>query len=414
VTMDQPTGETHPSAAPDAGRGDSSHERNPSQPPEEPATKPDREPPTRPVVVVPGILGSDLYFWFPGQPDERIWPPVDAQGKVEDPLRLIQSGDNIRPRAGALFRGIYDGLIMALEAMGYVEGQTLFFFPYNWVQACDKNGRLLARYIRQVAEKFPGRKVDVVNHSMGGIVTRSAIQLHGALGWVDRSVYIASPHFGASKAYFALHPDFPVELVDGGWIDFTTYVWFAAFKGEPLKTKLKILAENMESVYDLLPDRYYFQRHHLVDMISGGVTSAVSPEGVNYWTDRRVDFELPQMQIQAQRAMAFKASLAKTPPERNLIIYSNSLATTDMVLYDDDYAYSITLIIPSPPHTVTLSLRSPRFRNPFASPQMGDETVPSWSGSAGGAATAMVPGSHVALPNLPAVHALIAAFLSGP
>ena len=72
-----------------------------------------------------------------------------------------------------------------------------------------KAGQLLTRFIK---EKIQGNNnwdsVDIVCHSMGGIVTRAACK-QGAP--VKRAVYIASPHFGNPMAYFALNPEIHTE-----------------------------------------------------------------------------------------------------------------------------------------------------------------------------------------------------------
>lgn len=365
----------------------------------------------RPLILVPGIMGSDLYQRIPRKPLGRIWPPINNRGQIMSPLILISGGNRFTPKAGSLFRFAYDGLIRALEAMGYVENDTLFFFPYDWTDTCNRNGWRLNRFIRRIANQSKDNKVDVINHSMGGIVTRAAIQLHGALPFVARTVYIASPHYGAPQAYFAIHPSVPGGLLDSGWIELAANLTLILAFAVPFVDQLKQVTANLKSVYDLLPDKYYFRRHHIVDKRLNGAIVPVSPELLTYTTDPHSAFPTAQMRIQAKRAMRFKASLAPTPPEAHRMIFCSSLPTNDRVLFDADSKIRIPIGGPM----LFATIPTPHFHAPgtFAPLQNGDGTVPSYSGEAG-EARLQVTDTHKGLPNNPLTHAEIAAFLGGP
>ena len=142
--------------------------------------------PDRKVIIVPGILGSELktssgnVVWgrlnslnfqnfsqlnlLPGSGETVVLIPTDALRKI--PLLF-----------GVFSLGIYSELIDFLvgqsggQVIGdYVEGETLFVFPYDWRRSNFANARLLNSFI---SEKVPGgERFDIVAHSMGGLITR--------------------------------------------------------------------------------------------------------------------------------------------------------------------------------------------------------------------------------------------------
>jgi pimeloyl-ACP methyl ester carboxylesterase len=86
-----------------------------------------------------------------------------------------------------------------------------FVFPvyavgYNWVQDNLKSGDDLAKRFDVIMnlEKDKGlicEKIILVSHSMGGMVTRSAVKLHGGEGKVLGVIHGAQPVTGAPDAY---------------------------------------------------------------------------------------------------------------------------------------------------------------------------------------------------------------------
>ncbi|RMF27358.1 MAG: hypothetical protein D6759_17850, partial [Chloroflexi bacterium] len=110
--------------------------------------------------------------------------------------------------------GIYDPLLTTLAKMGYVRGQTLYAVGYDWRNSNrvsadlldEKIGEQLSRVAELPYVNHDG-KVDLVVHSMGGLVSRAYIQGYGVDnengdapiaydGDVRKVVFIASPHRG--------------------------------------------------------------------------------------------------------------------------------------------------------------------------------------------------------------------------
>jgi len=121
-----------------------------------------------PVIIIPGILGSAEHN---GQ-----W--------VIDPIRHS-----------------YDDLIRTLEANGYSNGLNLFPFPYDWELSNVFTAGLLKLKIQQVKQICDCEKVDIVAHSMGGLIARQYIQSVDYDQDIDQLIFLGTPHLGAPKAY---------------------------------------------------------------------------------------------------------------------------------------------------------------------------------------------------------------------
>jgi len=95
----------------------------------------------------------------------------------------------------------YDGLIKSLENAGYVQGDNFFVYSYDWRRPLDQAADQLKNFINQ---KFPGTdtKIDLVGHSLGGLVARTYAQKYGT-GKIDQLITLGSPHEGVVQSYLA-------------------------------------------------------------------------------------------------------------------------------------------------------------------------------------------------------------------
>lgn len=150
-----------------------------------------------PVIVIPGVLGSQLVNRHTG---EKVWPtigdakddtlalPITAPLLAENTDNLIASEILETARFGRLIPeiSVYDKLIEALEKFGgYRRGNltapeaggdqdTYYVFAYDWRRDNVESARLLARSIAVCKEKLgaPDLRFDIIAHSMGGLVAR--------------------------------------------------------------------------------------------------------------------------------------------------------------------------------------------------------------------------------------------------
>lgn len=93
----------------------------------------------------------------------------------------------------------YDGLVNTLIEQGYERDKDLFVWNYDWRKPVADNVLKLNSF---VDSKLTGtQKVDVVGHSMGGLIARIWAQDNIDGGKVGKVVTLGSPHSGLVKAY---------------------------------------------------------------------------------------------------------------------------------------------------------------------------------------------------------------------
>lgn len=121
-----------------------------------------------PVIIIPGILGS--------VPKNDIW--------YMDPILHT-----------------YDDLIHTLIANGYTKDVNLFPMPYDWRRSNVDTAIQLEEKIAEIKEICECQKVDIVAHSMGGLIARQYIQSNRYNNDIDQLIFLGTPHLGAPKAY---------------------------------------------------------------------------------------------------------------------------------------------------------------------------------------------------------------------
>ena len=294
-----------------------------------------------PLIFVPGIMGSRL---FKKGSSEPIWPAMGWWDKGHFKPKSLRDLTSITDKETSqnepLFPLVYSELLRYLENMGYILGQNFWVFPYDWTQSNRKSGRRLEQFIQDILSTHPQwRQVDVVNHSMGGLVTRAAARLYSAP--IRRTVYIASPHFGSPKVFFILHPKIGFFVFGNFFrsvIGDLAWRWYlhrsADTENTNLEKEIKRLACQLDSVFELLPDRFYFEQNHLV-AIRKGITGdfPVSDLESTYYSGQ-CKFPSFECQDRIKEAMAFKEELGATlPGQENLVIYSDSEETIDQIVH---------------------------------------------------------------------------------
>ncbi|KKT55599.1 MAG: VCBS repeat-containing protein [Microgenomates group bacterium GW2011_GWC1_44_23] len=91
----------------------------------------------------------------------------------------------------------YDGIVQSFKNAGFVEGTDLFVFPYDWRKPLTNLADDLNTFINS---KNLADKVDLVGHSMGGLVARAYAQKYG-VEKVDKILTAGSPHLGLIDMY---------------------------------------------------------------------------------------------------------------------------------------------------------------------------------------------------------------------
>ena len=185
----------------------------------DPSTSQDR----RPVVVIPGILGSRLVT----AGGEVLWGDrsslgnfgrldLDPDGTKGD-LQAAGFVEKIRVLGPFWTVHAYDDLLIHLRVLGFRDGETLFQFPYDWRQSNFVTAEKLQTWL-QAQPALRDVPFDIVAHSMGGIVTRIWMTQFGGAQRVRKVIYLGTPFQGSMNALATLTAGWGrfANLVAGG------------------------------------------------------------------------------------------------------------------------------------------------------------------------------------------------------
>jgi len=139
----------------------------------------DEEPGNIPIVMLPGLGGS--------------WN-----------TSAMISGDSGGNWKKIPFLKVYDNLKTTFTDAGYTENDDYFEFYYDWRKNLDVLADEFKNYLENtvLVDKPPSTKVNLIGHSMGGMVARAYAQEHGE-DKINEIVTTGSPHEGAIPAWQA-------------------------------------------------------------------------------------------------------------------------------------------------------------------------------------------------------------------
>jgi len=221
-----------------------------------------------PVIYIPGIMGSPMYDDINNDDkltiDEKAWFGVRflRMNLAENGIDPLFSDYNIKVapiRNDAantlrdelndvpldLFKGFFDNL----EANGYIlddyednhnEGENLFCFTYDWRKNNTYNAELLSDFIDSVLNWTGAASVNLVGHSMGGIVSKQCINLFDK-SRINKMLFIATPHLGA--------PEILTVMLNGKLFEELNFFI--------VNYLVRDLARNLPSDYQLIPSWSY-------------------------------------------------------------------------------------------------------------------------------------------------------------
>jgi pimeloyl-ACP methyl ester carboxylesterase len=175
-----------------------------------------------PVIFLPGIMGSALRDQYPVDP-ETVWSPFKLLLKAYDRVTLHPTDPRYelvepsRVAADQVFGIIYGDLIEEMRhnlSPQADEPVPVFPLAYDWRQPLETVEATLAAFIDEVIDRtrllghyhhagygtvrFPA-KVNLVAHSMGGLIIAGYLQKYGAVK-VNKVVTIAAPLRGSLEA----------------------------------------------------------------------------------------------------------------------------------------------------------------------------------------------------------------------
>ena len=255
-------------------------------------------PPRNPVIIVPGIMGSvmidsDLVA------NNEIWPApfkllTDVFDIHLDKLILDSFGnnfvqDNVSQTEIVKSAGdsdYFESLFNQITSLGYQEDNDLFEDPYDWRLDISKTASdtelnndvfSLKEKIDGIKSKTGAEKVDIVAHSMGGLLVKKYLRDYGGNS-VGKFVDIATPHTGAPKSFKILNygDNFDIKFLGVNILS---------------SSEIKKISQNMPAVYQLLPSRNYFDdsdnnyKYYVFNALSGGIGKLTFDQTGNYLKD---------------------------------------------------------------------------------------------------------------------------------
>lgn len=213
-----------------------------------------------PILLVPGIMGTEMKSG-----SELLWADINRMlltkgDEFMDPLAFnkdlapsdssVSITDVIKSKVGFDYT---EGLINEFKNQGYVEGETLFTFPYDWrygVSGKFADGKtnvdLLKEKIESIIVQTGAEKINVMAHSNGGLLTKKYIMDNVSTHKIDKVIFVGVPNTGAPAAVKALlqGDNFGIKIKSIGFLN---------------EEEMKKISQNMPVAYDLLPSQAYYE-----------------------------------------------------------------------------------------------------------------------------------------------------------
>jgi pimeloyl-ACP methyl ester carboxylesterase len=227
-----------------------------------------------PIVVVPGIMGSKLNqasdsaeIWpnaeematnfaaDPLNPDDSYLYPLELQsGGQPVPGESIYPSDILRVATATTDSGSYEeiyyqNLIQQLVNDGYTEGTNLFLAYYDWRFSEASSAITIAPVIASATAASPDGQINVIAHSMGGMVMKSYLQNATDTSFIDKLILAGVPQLGAPEAFGVLNYGSSLGIdVPLPFLGETNVLNYA---------EIQAISEEMPGIYDLLPSPQY-------------------------------------------------------------------------------------------------------------------------------------------------------------
>ena len=162
----------------------------------------------KPIVFVPGLMGSELW-----RGDQMLWPNV--RRLFADPgLFKLPAAADLDPRH--LTREVvvvpnlvkmdqYNRLVdFLVEELGYRSGDDLLEFPYDWRQDVRVSAGKLSQAIGKWREEQGHARVTIIAHSLGCMVSRYFVERLDGQAQIERLILMGGPLHGTPKMFLAL------------------------------------------------------------------------------------------------------------------------------------------------------------------------------------------------------------------
>jgi len=209
------------------------------------------------IVVIFLILGN-FSFGFPaGSQNHNPVILVPGMGASWNWHAMVS---NVFSDSWGFFPGVhvYDSLIETLEN----EGFDVYIAFYDWRKSIQNSAlQFLKAKINEVKTLTGAEKVDIVSHSMGGLVSRYYIQSDQFENDVERFVMLGVPNNGSSDAYSPWEGGvIPKNWGNGYKLVLDSYLWYLRQMVYPqTESNYELIHEYVPSLGELMPTYGYLR-----------------------------------------------------------------------------------------------------------------------------------------------------------
>lgn len=231
-----------------------------------------------PLILIPGIMGSEFEVketfepnistclnpltTYPYTKDDAVWlnqaPEIIARykscGRYLDVLKLQNNGTSpVYPQIdlkGTITDPPYNDHtipFLTKKEQGYVLNKDLFLFPYDWRKDVVTQMPALNETIDEATRSAGSSNVQILAHSMGGLIAREYIRNAERAKKVHTLVELGTPHAGT--------PTFLAHVLYSKCIDSNIFLLGCVVNG----SKVNELVQNFPGAFELLPSKRYFQ-----------------------------------------------------------------------------------------------------------------------------------------------------------
>ncbi len=150
------------------------------------------------MIFVPGIMGTLLkndsrggIWWI----DVRTRDYIDQLGLAPDGRTDADGERNIEPVTAD------PSYIPFLSAAAAEPGVGHEIFAYDWRKSLDQSADDLRDRVLKLHRDNGGKEIHLVGHSLGGLMIRTALMIHGDEIWprIGKIVFIGTPHYGSAS-----------------------------------------------------------------------------------------------------------------------------------------------------------------------------------------------------------------------
>ncbi len=199
-------------------------------------------PPSYPIVLVPGMFAS--------------WNKEAMLHNTTVDNSLWKINKNVSE---------YDAFLSTLENVGRIQGKDVFIFPYDWRKSITDTTKNLDSFLNStVWNLHPYQPVQLVGHSLGGVVTRVYADQNDSKP-IKNAVSVGAPLLGAVQAY--------KPLFSGDIDRENTLIWMAEklillLNKTSSNTNKEKITQMLPILYDVLPAFPYLKNENNIEVMS--------------------------------------------------------------------------------------------------------------------------------------------------